>query len=495
MGLAAQAAAGDPPLLPIEALERFLSQLVRPARILVAVSGGSDSLGLLTLLWSLSKTCPDAGCEVIAATIDHAMRPQAADEARSVARFCQERGITHVTRRWEGVKPQSGLMAAARQARYDLLLEIAAAQGASLIVTGHTLDDQIETVDMRAARPGGAAGIGTAGMAPAVLLDTRIWLARPLLASRRQALREWLCDQGIGFIDDPSNVDLRFERAALRASRQLDLAEASHRLRQIRAAGAARIGLNQAAAGLLDRHLRLHHAFLHPSMMERRAAPVARFSAAALDEPLDVLTHALGMTAAVLGGKPHVPSRNSMARVMASLRGQPACRVTAGGVVFERRREALFLLREERGLPVLFVEAGESAIWDGRFRIRNGSAARLRVAPPPPDLLPQRLPGLPPADEDLPRRIAQLSTRSFPLCVPAEAADAAEPAVAMTGDGIAKGRGQSVTMPAGVEIEPVLLPFERFLPSFDLALAQRLRCQFGLQEDLPPLPFRVTGCK
>ena len=134
-------------------------------------------------------------------------------------RFAESHGIVHRTVRWTGAKPATGLPAAAREARYRLLAEAAASEGAELVLTGHTLDDQVETVGMRRARSANASGDGRglAGMAPATLYEGRVWILRPLLGTSRAALRDFLRSRGLAWFDDPTNVDATYERARVRA--------------------------------------------------------------------------------------------------------------------------------------------------------------------------------------------------------------------------------------------------------------------------------------
>lgn len=452
--------AGEKPL--DTAISDFLRVLRRPAHLLIAISGGSDSTGLLVALSEAVSALPSADVRLSAATIDHALRPEAASEAKAVAALCARLGIPHVIRRWNGDKPASGISAAAREARYHLLSGIADELGATAIVTGHTSDDQIETVTMRAARqtpldvsfpqPIDGSGpprfaIGLSGMAEATLLDGRHWILRPLLGIGRAGIRRFLFARDLGWIDDPSNLDDHYERVRIRQTLSAETQAASGLLLSIAAAGQARAALSRAAAGWLEAHATVCHGV------------VAKISADGLPQDAsDAATrHALSTLAAVLGGRAHGLSQASSDRLMAFLEAGVSGRMTAGRVVFDRRRDALYLLRENRGLPVLIVGAGESGLWDGRFSVDNRSAHPVTITPGGGTITPGgervRHPELPPG-------VAKLAVKSLPHSDP-EFGDT-------------------------LRISPYLAPFDRFLPAFDLALANRLALLMGRDTYLLP---------
>lgn len=193
------------------ALERFaahLSALCDPARdrVLVAVSGGPDSLALLLLTHAL------LGDRCVAATVDHGLRPEATEEAAWVADLCAARGIGHAVLRGE-LPERTGhtanLSARARALRYDLLQAHADTVGATQIATAHHADDQVETLIMRLNR-----GAGVGGLAGVRAKSGRV--IRPLLGWRRAELGAIVAAAGIVAVDDPSNVSDRFDRARLR---------------------------------------------------------------------------------------------------------------------------------------------------------------------------------------------------------------------------------------------------------------------------------------
>lgn len=197
---------------PRSPVERFLGDLAAivgegaaaEARFGIAVSGGPDSLALLLL-------AHDAlGPRIAAATIDHRLRPESADEARYVADVCAARGIPHAIMTPDA--PIAGnIQASARALRYRLLDGWRARERLDFILTAHHADDQLETLVMRLNRSSGVAGL-------AGIRARNGTIVRPLLHWRRKALGDIVAKAGLPFIDDPSNRDSRYDRARLRAA-------------------------------------------------------------------------------------------------------------------------------------------------------------------------------------------------------------------------------------------------------------------------------------
>lgn len=200
---------------PISAQDakRLFADWKRAPALVLAVSGGPDSVALMWLMarWrrSLSR-----GPRLVAVTIDHGLRPEAAREAREVRRLARELELPHRILRWSGEKPRTGVPAAARAARYRLLAQAAKAAGASHIMTAHTRDDQAETVLMRLLRGSGIAGLGAMAR---VTERGGVALARPLLDIAKSRLVATLAKAKIAYADDPTNHDTAFTRPRLRA--------------------------------------------------------------------------------------------------------------------------------------------------------------------------------------------------------------------------------------------------------------------------------------
>lgn len=176
--------------------------------VLVAVSGGADSVALLDVLCVLRESL---GLTLTVAHVHHGLRPEADTEAAGVRRLSASLGVAcHVERvAVRRAPPWEGLEAESRRARHAALERVACVVGAARIATGHTADDQAETVLMRLLQGAGPRGLG--GIAPA-----RGLLIRPLLETRRAAIEEYLGARGLTWTEDSSNRDVRFLRNRIR---------------------------------------------------------------------------------------------------------------------------------------------------------------------------------------------------------------------------------------------------------------------------------------
>jgi tRNA(Ile)-lysidine synthase len=179
-------------------------------RLAVAVSGGPDSVALLLLA---AARWPG---RVTALTVDHRLRPEAADEAATVVRQCRAAGIPAETLVWDADKPGTGLPAAARAARYRLLGDRCRRAGVGLLLTAHHADDQAETLLMRLAR---GSGGGLAGIRARRPLGPGVTLVRPLLRVTKRDLVAIAAASEWPIADDPGNRDARQDR--IRARRLL----------------------------------------------------------------------------------------------------------------------------------------------------------------------------------------------------------------------------------------------------------------------------------
>jgi tRNA(Ile)-lysidine synthase len=331
--------------------------------IAVAVSGGSDSMALLRLAARWAKD----SLKISVLTVDHGLRPEAAAEASKVAAWCDGLALDHHTLRWEGVKPKTGLQARARVARYDLMSNWCKANGVKFLLTGHTLDDQAETVLMRQARTDTAESL-------AGIWETADWagvkLFRPLLGQSRADLREYLKSLGQLWIDDPSNLDTRFERVRVRQTladetkpdqRKMELADIADKAgREARAlAAVTELWINGQLTSYPEGFGSIPRAGfceLEPELQRR------------------VLQQLLQIYGAGNRAEP-----GELDHLATWAMGQENSRRTLGGAVLACRHASLLIGREWARIspvPMRVPDSGE-ILWDGRFLIKAPPKAQI----------------------------------------------------------------------------------------------------------------------
>ncbi len=180
-------------------------------RIGLAVSGGPDSLGMLALA---ARAFPQ---RVEAASVDHRLRPESADEAAMVARVCGDMGVPHAILPVD-VPDGGNVQASARRERYLALGAWARERGLPAVATAHHLEDQAETLLMRLNRGSGLKGLAAMRGRRAMPMAEDVLLIRPLLGWHRAELARVCASAGLEPAQDPSNADPKYDRARIRAA-------------------------------------------------------------------------------------------------------------------------------------------------------------------------------------------------------------------------------------------------------------------------------------
>lgn len=210
------APAADPILSALRAAATPGGLLPPGARVLVACSGGADSVALAHALATLARERPGTGLAVCLGHVDHALREGSQAEAEAVRRLGARLRVPVLVERLGSLRAQvraQGLEAAAREARYAALERLARAAGATVVATAHTRRDQAETVLLRLARGGGVGAL--AGVRPARALGA-VRLVRPLLGVGRDETEAYCRRRRLRAVSDPHNADPRRARARLR---------------------------------------------------------------------------------------------------------------------------------------------------------------------------------------------------------------------------------------------------------------------------------------
>lgn len=346
---------------------RLFAPLADFAHVVVAVSGGPDSMALLHLLAEWRDALGQGAPALLAATIDHDLRPESAAEARFVAAAAAGLGVTHTTAKWAGCKPARGLPAAARAARYRLLRAIAedaAPSAFSAVATAHTLEDQAETFLMRLARGSGVEGLAEMKRRRAIEPDEDcfVMLVRPLLDIPKARLIATLQARGATWVEDPSNARLDQERPRVRAL----LARLEHDglTAPAIARSAQRLRRAEETLSFADRR------FVQDLEMKVDREIYAELDGQAFVEgPRLLRERLLARLITRFGGSTPPPELSEVEDLVAVLEGDADVRATLGGAVVSQGSRALRVWREagRAGAARLVIQDEMPCLWDDRF--------------------------------------------------------------------------------------------------------------------------------
>jgi tRNA(Ile)-lysidine synthase len=410
------------------------------------------ALALLASGWARSR-----GGSILALTVDHGLRPESGAEAAMVGQWLEQAGMPSRILVWTGDKPKSGVQAAARDARLDLLISACRREAILHLLIAHQRDDQAETVAIRGAA--GSGPVGLAGMA-AVREVVGLRLLRPLLAVPKARLVATLAAAGRPWLVDPTNIAPRFARGRLRR----DTAFAAD--------GPWQESLARAAARQVeDRRIADWLAlFARPHPLGFVRIDDAGF--ANLSPALRV--NLLGRVLSAVGGRPYPVA---MAKLRRAAEHPVERRITVGGCMIVRQGDELLICREPGGIRhrLELVSKGWS-LWDGRFAIS------LEAGPFPVEIRALGAAGAAQLPDELRRRLRDSGVPNvIPPGLPAAWAEAvlvACPALKVLG------------LPArmGFSITAVLRPVSPLSPAAFSGVNV-------VSNPQPPIYRQVTGCE
>lgn len=335
--------------------------------ILIALSGGGDSVALLHML-----VAEHGAARLQVCVVDHALREGSSADAARAAGFAEKLGVraSIETVRWDGGANRAH--EAAREARYAALCKVARKIGANVIATGHTRDDQAETVFIRAARGSGLRGLaGMRAIAPVPIWPEGcgVCLARPLLSTSRDSLRTYLRDQRAEWIEDPSNANEAYARVRAR-----------HALATLKQGGLDPMRLAAIAEKLAPHADALDAAafdLIETAVVFDADAISADASRLAAAEEA-VRQRALFALITAGGGHPRGPSPEQVADLDAALSASFTSATLAGALIRKRGNQLSFtrdrgaLEGRADGTPPrapLALSAGNEVVWDRRVAL------------------------------------------------------------------------------------------------------------------------------
>ncbi|MEP3948344.1 tRNA lysidine(34) synthetase TilS [Ascidiaceihabitans sp.] len=334
--------------------DAFAQQLLPkpPSKLGVAVSGGGDSMALLSLAAIFAE---EHGIELHVISIDHGLRADAYQELKLVTQMCADIGCQHHLEYWSGWDGGGNLQDRARVARYELMGDWAAGNGISVVLLGHTANDQAETLMMRLARGAGVDGLSA--MSARRMQNGVTWV-RPLLGITRRDLRSYLQSEGLAWAEDPSNEDRDYERIRMRDALRIleplgfsteNLTAVADQMSQARAA------LNWQTFLAAREVVEVSHGAVCFNMKVYRTLPV--------EISRRLLVHALGW----LSNAEYPPRRNAVEVARHSIRDGVGH--TLHGCQIQREGNTLWIYREFNAIKDLTSDIGDA--WDDRWYVEG----------------------------------------------------------------------------------------------------------------------------
>lgn len=296
----------------------------KQSKVAVGVSGGVDSMCLLYWLHNIKM-------DVVCLHVNHRLRPEADVETEYVKSVCEKLNIPVHIFYWNDNKPESGLEAAARQARYKMMTDFCHENGIEYLLTAHQSDDQIETFLMNLSRGSGLFGLS--GMMAESERDG-IKILRPLLNVPRSEIKQYCEDNNIKYFVDSMNTDEHYTRVKIRQNRHL-LDE--------------KLGISDARILLAVQNLGRTRQWMEKYLDSRIEMVIRSWGALFLDsflfdEAEEIRLKLLGLLIQKIGGDDYIPRLNSLQNALSKLHSD--CKFTLGHCTLRRLNDRILIVPE-----------------------------------------------------------------------------------------------------------------------------------------------------
>ena len=294
------------------------------SKVAVGVSGGVDSVCLLYWLHNIKM-------DVVCLHVNHRLRPEADVETEYVKSVCEKLNIPVHVFYWNDNKPESGLEAAARQARYKMMTDFCHENGIEYLLTAHQSDDQIETFLMNLSRGSGLFGLS--GMMAESERDG-IKILRPLLNVPRSEIKQYCEDNNIKYFVDSMNTDEHYTRVKIRQNRHL-LDE--------------KLGISDGRILLAVQNLGRTRQWMEKYLDSRIEMVIRSWGALFLDsflfdEAEEIRLKLLGLLIQKIGGDDYIPRLNSLQNALSKLHSD--CKFTLGHCTLRRLNDRILIVPE-----------------------------------------------------------------------------------------------------------------------------------------------------
>lgn len=339
----------------IPKLPRRITPSSNHDNIAIAVSGGADSLALLILA---NKWAQDNDIKIIALTVNHNLRSEAAAEALYVSKLCAQINVKHHILEWRREKNTSSMHKSARDARYKLITNYCSLNNISTLLTAHHADDRIETFFIRLSKASGLIGLTS----DEAHYYNNIRILRPLSNVYKKQLQKYLSDFKITPCEDPSNYDPKYQRSNIRKWIDLipkELNPDLFKARILESCDHLKISADVVKQKLIQELA--ERSVIYPD----GSASFYRHDMRNDDAQIELLL--LSHLLTTVSGFDYQPRAESIELLLQKL-SKESCKATLHGCCIEKQNNKIYIYRSfGKSLPSK-IPLSKQIKWDGRWR-------------------------------------------------------------------------------------------------------------------------------